>query len=331
LLPLKRSVGGYRHRMRAKACATLLSDISGGTAVRNADRRANGSETTVHDLRIGPTLPPLGASDMSRSFDDMENIMTTFEGYRIAHQSALTASSIGKQRTPAPARQRQQQDPAAEGPPTAASALPYPGGFSFAHCMVQLVDPSASMLSAPEAHRCTAAFVERGAAMLQSERHGVASEFRAAMGSSRAPTLASVLDSLRDPVAALSDDGLNDAAIFGVTRRLGVAVVIRRRSAVPCVACIPASALPEAPAVLVEWDPQSRRFVVAEEMRCVAGIQRHLAANDAEIRSAAANGPQALAKRPLAELHELAGRCALHRSSMKTKAGIAEAICSLAG
>jgi hypothetical protein len=278
------------------------------------------------DLRLGPTLPPPAAVAAARSFDDLDNIAATFDGFRVAHRTALHGAAGDCASGPAGRRMADRAVAVGgSGLQGGAAVLRYPEGFSFSYCLLQVADPSTPMLSAADSTRCVSAFIERAAAVLERDRAAVVAEYRAALGP-RAPSASAAAESLRDPVDALSDAGLNDAAVLSVGQLLRVAVIVRRPGRITA---LPPNAAPNEAAVLIEWDAGSRRFAVAT----VAGgglmrdVQTHLASHDAGVRAAGELGAAALSKLPLGEIRDLAERCACSCGRGRhTKAELAAAI-----
>ena len=148
-----------------------------------------------------------------------------------------------------------------------ADASSYAGGhfsYTFARSLLAVADPSSQLLSASDARRCLDAFLASAASALVRERTQVAAAYRIAV---RLPPAADerILESLRDPEAALSDAGLNDAAVLMLASTLRVAIVVRPRAPIPmhaggapALCCVfPPSAGPGDPAVLVAWKDQT--------------------------------------------------------------------------
>ena len=308
----------------AKLLARLASEVCPKAAA------AASSKGPPLDLRIGPSLPPQAAMAAARSFDDLDNVAATFDGFRVAHRTAMhgAAGDCAAAAATKSGRRVADRAVAAAGSGETSVVLRYPEGFSFAYCMLQVADASTPMLSAADSSRCVSAFVERASAVLERDRTTVAAEYRAAIGP-RAPSATAAADSLRDPVDALSDARLNDAAVLSIGQLLRVVIVVRRPGRITT---LPPTAAPNEAAVLVEWDSGSRRFAVAS----IAGagtlrdVQAHLVSTDAGVRSAIELGAAALAKRPLAEVKELAERCACSCGRGRhTKAELAAAIVEL--
>lgn len=225
------------------------------------------------DLRIGPTLPPPSSVASARDFSDLDDIARAFDGFRVEHRSNLHSSSAPvstatatstlksakqkhervashvaachhhlKSMPPDDQLQQQQQQ--------------WSSGMSFARCLLSLADPTAQLLSPPDFERCLAAFIEKATASVAREAESIAKAFADQSGCTRA----SVVESLADPLACLSDDGLNDAAVTHMARTLRVALVVRRGSpGTPCVV-FPAKSEPSDPAALIAWNDREDRF-----------------------------------------------------------------------
>jgi hypothetical protein len=304
------------HRLLSEVCST--SSASHGAAP---------------DLRLTPLLPPPAAVAVARSFDDLDNLAEAFEGFRLAHRSSLNACAAiadGRRSAMRAEQMASSSSSAASFHHHAApeSNLPYPAGFSFLHCLVQVADPATPLLQPSDASRCVARFLERASATLERDRTRVAADYRAALGA-HAPPAGELLDSLRDPIHALSDVGLNDAAVLSLARLLRVSVVVRQQGPQGArVRTFPPTTAPTDPAILVRWDAPSKRFALDVGVgSTLRDVQRRLAAEDEGARAAAGLGAAELAKRPLPELKALAERCAASTGRGRiTKAVLAEAI-----
>ena len=207
------------------------------------------------DLRIGPSLPPLSLATSARDFDDLDSIERTFFEFRDATRSTLHSSAAQR-----PLQQQQQHSRRApqrgnhHQQPQIAPSSPLLEDMSFARCLVMLADPSVPLLSPADAERCLAGFVERATSQLAREADAVARAYAEHGGGGKK---ADVLESLSDPVACLSDSGLNDAAVLHLARTLRVALVVRRGGAgSACVVFPPRAPEPARPsdaAALIDW------------------------------------------------------------------------------
>ena len=259
------------------------------------------------DLRLGPTLPHASLIAAARDFDDLGDIGKAFEEFRVTHRSNLHSSSavamdapttlrakknqherivhhVASSR-PSPPQQPQQhhqlqQQHQQQQQPTASS---WTAGMSFVRCLLTLADPTSQLLSASDAERCLAAFIERATASIAREAERAAKAY--VQTCSPGLKVADVVESLSDPLTTLSDAGLNDAAVLHMARLLRVSLVVRRGAAgAPCVVFSASDGGSSGAAAFVRWNDATGKFEIADgaafSAGTLAGVQSGLLSED---------------------------------------------------
>ena len=202
---------------------------------------------------------------------------------------------------------------------------PIGGPWSLMYALLCVVDPSVSLLTTDEQQQCTSTFVERTARSITSHVRGTAAAYRAAV---KPPaSLQSIVESLHDPMAALSDETANDAALLHVSELLGAALVLRRNEGGGCMV-LPPSATGSDPAVLIAWSSIRGGYeLITSRREPMSSIRRRLC------MEAGINGPPPCTSITLTKLTDLAGRVAaqhLPGGGRVTKERIARAIADAA-
>ena len=268
--PTLMSGGGGGANAAAAALMRLASAVCPATSGAHAHAHAQ-------DLCLGPTLPPSAAIGAAASFGDLDDLLRRFESHRVDRRTSMHSAS-------GPLRFRTKPGPLGVVESVESEKdkenekARHPDGLSFAHCMLQVADPSVPLLSAADCSRCVLAFVERAAARLTREAQQVAAEYRAALGT-RAPSTAEVRESLRDAVAALQDRTLHDAAVLMLSKTLRVTVAVLRDTpsddAAACALFPPSASEPDRPAVLVVQ--RGDVFGLVPDVSRLEDVQRHVA------------------------------------------------------
>jgi hypothetical protein len=257
------------------------------------------------DLRIGPTLPPASSIATARHFGDLDDIGRAFDEFRVTHRSSLHSSSVASSASTASAgtlkARRQQHDRVAQHVVAATNraAAEHGGrgidcgdyddafaGMTFVRCLLALADPTSQLLTAADAERCLAAFIERATTSIAREAEGAVKSFVDLYGGT-SQAFADAVESLADPLTCLTDAGLNDVALLHMARMLRLTLVVRRGA--PGTACVVFPANPSTrarpagadPAALICWDDVRDGFAfAASPIACMADVQSALMRED---------------------------------------------------
>ena len=318
----------------------LVSDVCPATA------------EVAPDLRLGPTLPHASLIAAARDFEDLGDISKAFEEFRVTHRSNLHSSSavasdapttlrakknqheriahhVASSR-PSPPQQQPQQQHQHPLQPTASS---WTSGMSFVRCLLTLADPTSQLLSASDAERCLAAFIERATASIAREAERAAKAY--VQTCSPGLKVADVVESLSDPLTTLSDAGLNDAAVLHMARLLRVSLVVRRGAAgAPCVVFSASDGGSSGAAAFVRWNDATGKFEIADgaafSSGTLAGVQSGLLSEDGGALLARLKSMVPFERHKVAVLRE-ACECAavVVGGSRPSKAAYAEALIRL--
>lgn len=298
---------------------------------------------TAEDLRLGPTLPHASLIASARDFDDLGRVKDAFESFRATHRSTLHSSSATSADAPTTLKARKlQQDRIAnrianQSKGGTKDPAPWASGMSFARCLLTLADPTSQLLSAEDAERCLAAFVERATASLARDAEAIAKAYvqeklqvAKAASSSSASAAASVVETLADPLSCLTDAGLNDAAVLHMARLLRVTLVVRKGPpGTPCVV-FPATGHAQAnanaqAAALIRWNPATGAFFGCDR-GTLEGVQSELLrTEDAGALQSRLEAMAPFERRKVSELKDVC-ECAAIVAAGKTKAAYAEAL-----
>jgi hypothetical protein len=291
------------------------------------------------DLRLGPTLPPEAAIEAARgAFDDLSDLKSQFEELRARLASSLRACACAAAASASAS--------ATATTATAATATTATDAFSFARCILQIADPTLPLRSDADVAGRVAAFVERTAGVILADPRSVADAYLRGGGGgsgggssgSRSARTEEVLQTLRDPVRCLSDEGLSNAVIQHLVDSVArMTVVVRRGGAgSPChvfalaantntntnEGVLPATATAtKGAAVLVDWQPATRRFELVQE--CAPSLQ-------AVRRFLVLGTDPPSAKATMSELTDMAASCAVRpeagASSWRSRAQVRAAL-----
>jgi hypothetical protein len=202
---------------------------------------------------------------------------------------------------------------------------PMGGPWSLMYSLLCVVDPSVGLLTTEEQLCCTATFVERTARSIGCDVRGIAAAYRIA--AKPQATLQLVVESLRDPTAALADETANDAALLHVSALLGAALVLRRSNGGGCMV-LPPDAAGSDPAILIAWSHVSGGYeLITPRREPISSIRRRLC------HEAGITGPPPCASTTLTELLHLAERVAVQHlpgGGRVTKERVARAIADAA-
>lgn len=304
------------------------------------------------ELRLWPTLPPAAASLTAKSFDDLDDLSAKFGRMRdhssVMHTAATEGTVRSERRNTKNKRAMHQPGVASTGsatheanhqthqthsthPPSAMET------HTFLKCILEVTDPSFQLLSQEDAEKCLSVFMQRASSMLTLDRQNIASTYVSLFKSRRRKalevTVDDVLESLRDPDAALSDEGLHDAVIMMLSNLLRVHVVVASQ----CVERLPAAfgpmpSSPTDPAVLIMWDPD-RKSHSLHDCGGIANLQavRNKLLEGQTNVSALLGDAGKLNKMTVDELQTLATRVALStpKQYFPTKSTIVDALLAI--
>ncbi len=190
-------------------------------------------------------LPPRQSAAAS-PFDTLDDLHAAFTTMRDRH-----ARFMGKaRRGGSSSSMLQPQQQVATGMPRAVPPSTVTGS-TLMYSLLHVVDPTVSLLSPDEAARCTSVFVEKTTRSIARDAVGVASAYRAAFKSKE--PIVDIVSSLDDAEFALSDDGMNDAALLHVCSLMGVVAVLRRDGVGQACSLYPPTVSPIDNAVLITW------------------------------------------------------------------------------
>ena len=274
------------------------------------------SSTLAGDLRLH--LPTPSAAVLP--FECLDNLHAAFTAMRDRHARFMGSARRGSVVDVLSVRQQQQEqlDTALQRAVPPSTVV----GNTLMYALLHVIDPTVSLLSPDEAARCTAAFVNKTARSIARDAVGVASSYRAAF-KSKEPVV-DLVSSLDDAEFALSDDGMNDAALFHVCTLMGVVAVLRRDGAGHACAIYPPTATPIDTAVLITW---------CEGCFCLQGGTAPLSAVQAALgREALLSSPQMASEAAgMSRDDLLSAACQLavqhlHGGGRATKARLLEAV-----
>jgi hypothetical protein len=204
---------------------------------------------------------------------------------------------------------------------------------TFLKCILEITDPSFQLLSPEDADKCLRTFLQRASSLLTRDRQNIASAYVTLLKNRRrgssAVTIEDVLESLRDPDAALSDEGLHDAAIMMLSTLLRITVVVASTDDRPPVAFGPNSS-PMDPAVLIVWDPNKKSHAICEGVANVQAVRNKLLEGRSSLRSLLRDASK-LKKMSVEELQSVAARVALStpKQHFPTKSTIVDALLAI--
>ena len=287
------------------------------------DTSHRGVQVECPELCICSSLPPVVAISAAKSFAELDSVSDMFGQIRENHTNAMhTTASVLNQPKKRPGKKTVVGDV-----PAAIERLTKT--HTFLRCILEIADPSFCILSFEDSEKCLAAFLQRSESLLTRDRQGIATAY-VATAKNRGVTIAvqDVVDSLRDPTAALSDKGLNDAAVLMMAQILRVTIVMKCNSSKGFVSFYPNPGLKyEASdhAVLIGWNDVESTHIIEDSSRIVDVRSRIFEASPELLLTMTATK---LKKMTIDELRALASKVVINtpRAHFPTKATIIEAV-----
>jgi hypothetical protein len=221
----------------------------------------------IVDVCLGCTLPPAAVISNARSFDGVLDVAERFRAIREQIQrGTLIAHATGGARR---------------------NSTSVDNDSTFITCLLHVMEPMSRLMAPEDMRRLQTRFVEKERASIVQCAHSVALEYHAGVGLGRqkaenAPTVDAVRDSIiRDPVRAFTDDGLNHAVVYYLTRRMDVAVVMRPGPpGTDCLTFIPRkvtnSEYASVPCVLIACSTSDSIYRIEHEGPTMADVWAHL-------------------------------------------------------
>ena len=310
------------------------------------------------ELRLWPTLPPAAAIATARSFDDLEDVSNKFVLLRETQTHTMHTVAtvldrdlhVDSKRTRKSKRTVPQAGVAASNKPHQLPMPPPPpppprvtvmNTHTFLRCILEVTDPSLQLLSPEDAEKCLHTFLQRASSLLIRDRQNIASTYvtflknrNRGSASTVTVTIDDVLESLRDPDAALSDEGLHDAAIMMLSSLLRVTVVVSLGSLsdgrAPSTFC-PNPSIPSSQtdaAVLIVWDPEKKRHSICGAVANLQAVRNKLMQMEGQ---SIIRDTSKLHKMTVEELQSVAARVAMltPKQHFPTKTTIVDALSAI--
>ena len=308
-----------------------------------SDTSHKGVSVECPELRIAPTLPPQAAVSAARSFADLDSVSEKFGRFRENHTNAMHTTVVMETQ---PSRKEDNHrnrtkvavdqvgvaySRAPRLPPLADSVQTHMQTHTFLKCILEITDSSFRILSPEDSSKCLFAFLQRAESLLSRDRQGVAASY-VALAKNRGVTVEvqDVVDSLRDPKAALSDKGLHDAAIVMLAQILRVVLVVRSQGGF--VSVVPNPSIPYAStehAVLLGW--REAQYAIEEcEGPTIADVRSRIFDANPELLKSIRDATK-LKKMSVDEVRSLAAKVAFNapKAHFPTKAKIVEALLAI--
>lgn len=319
------------------------------------DTSHKGVTVECPELRISPTLPPQAAMSAAKSFADLDSVSEKFGKLRENHTSVMHTmvedQARGIHRGTAKNKRTKNVVPqvgvasaiasaiasasvsAIASPPEESQACALFRTHTFLRCILEITDPSFRILSLEDSAKCLSMFLHRAESLLTRDRHGIATSY-VSLAKNRGVVVSvqDVVESLRDPNAALSDEGLHDAAVVMMAQILRVTLVMRTTAGFISFYPNPSNHYSSTDhAVLIGWNESEKEYAIEDSGGPTIGDIRSRIFESSPDLLRILKDPSKLKRMSADELRSIATRAVVNvaKSHFATKAKIVEEIMRL--